>query len=163
METDKGTRSRKKKKAERTWPFQLARGACVYLPRSRERYVEFLSCEIVHGRSLLEPPATTSLTPTVSKATEEKFIRLRDQWKAETAHVSSTTRLVLHPAYQAIIGMGPDVVPLLLRELERRVDNWFWALHAVTQADPAPTDSQGDGQKMAKAWLVWGKEQGYEW
>lgn len=127
-------------------------------PMLKEKDETFLDdCESGHGRDFAEPPTAIVLTPTVSETLEKKFIRLRDQWKAETAHVSSTTRLVLHPAYQAIIGMGPDVVPLLLRELERRVDNWFWALHAITQADPADPGSQGDGEKIAKAWLAWGK------
>jgi hypothetical protein len=101
--------------------------------------------------------------PTVDHVIEEKFIKLRDQWKSEMVHVSSTTRLVLHPAYQAIIGMGPVVVPLLLRELEQRVDFWFWALHAITQEDPVSTEMRGDMREMAKAWISWGKNQGHNW
>jgi hypothetical protein len=32
----------------------------------------------------------------------------------------------VHPACPEIIGMGPAVVPLLLRELETDLDGWFW-------------------------------------
>jgi hypothetical protein len=106
-------------------------------------------------------PEPLSQTVTAPESIEQKFLRLRDQWKADTAHVSSTSQLVLHPAYQAIIGMGPIAVPLLLRELERRVDFWFWALHAITGVDPSPPEFRGDGEKMAKAWLAWGKSQSY--
>ncbi len=94
---------------------------------------------------------------------EHKFTRLRDEWKAQRRHESSTQRLVLLPAYQKIIGMGPDVVPLLLRELDTNLDNWFWALMAITEQNPAPAEARGDGAAMARAWLDWGREQGYRW
>jgi hypothetical protein len=94
---------------------------------------------------------------------EKKFIRLRDEWKSQRGPESSTTRMVMHPAYQKIIGMGPDAVPFLLRELERQVDNWFWALHTITEEDPVPAEAAGDWRAMAKVWLAWGRERGYEW
>lgn len=102
------------------------------------------------------------LTPIVAEELINKFNRLRDKWKTERGPESSTTRLVMHPAYQMIIGMGPDIVPLLLRELEQRVDFWFWALHAITEEDPVPPESRGNGKEMAKAWLDWGRGR-YKW
>ena len=66
-------------------------------------------------------------------------------------------------AYQSIIGMGPAAVPLLLRELESNLDNWFWALKAITEADPVPESIRGDGAAMAQAWLAWAKQYGYRW
>ena len=92
---------------------------------------------------------------------EQKFIRLRDEWKSQRGPVSSTTKVVMHPAYQTIIGMGIDAVPLLLRELETNLDQWFWALRSITEADPVAEKDRGDGQAMAKAWLEWGRDQGY--
>jgi hypothetical protein len=94
---------------------------------------------------------------------EKKFIRLRDLWKSQRGPESSTTRLMMHPAYQKIIGMGPAVVPLLLRELEHEPDNWFWALRAITEEDPVPPETRGDGGAMARAWLNWARERGYQW
>src|SRR5258708_6200663 len=94
---------------------------------------------------------------------EGKFIRLRDEWKAQRGHEPSTMKLVMLPAYQKIIGMGPVVVPLLLRELESNLDNWFWALMAIAEADPIQESMRGDGEAMAQAWLKWGKERGYQW
>src|SRR5437879_6063995 len=61
---------------------------------------------------------------------KKKFLRLRDEWKSQRGHESSTMKLVLFPAYQHIIGMGPAAVPFLLRELETNIDMWFWALMA---------------------------------
>lgn len=99
----------------------------------------------------------------VSDDVTKKFIRLRDEWKAQRGPESSTTRLVMHPAYQKIIGIGPAVVPLLLRELEQDLDCWFWALRAITEENPVPTEVRGDGPAMAQAWLAWGRERGYQW
>ncbi len=94
---------------------------------------------------------------------ESKFIRLRNEWKAQRGPESSTQRMAMHPAYQKIIGMGPAVVPLLLRERETDLDSWFWALRAITEEDPVPPEARGDGAAMAGAWLEWGRERGYRW
>jgi hypothetical protein len=68
-----------------------------------------------------------------------------------------------HPAYQAIIGLGESVVPLLLRELEREPDHWFIALKSVTGADPVRADHRGDLRAMAADWVAWGRAQGHRW
>jgi hypothetical protein len=92
---------------------------------------------------------------------ETKFKTLTDKWKAERGPISSIGRLSMHPAYQQIIGMGDVVVPLILRELEQQPDHWFWALHAITGADPVPESSRGIMREMASAWVNWGKGNGY--
>src|SRR5437870_13520432 len=93
---------------------------------------------------------------------EEKFQRLATAWRAETDYVSSSSDLVAHPAFQEIVAMGPPVIPLLLRELENRTGQWHRALRQITGADPRPAAGRGDVEQAAKAWLRWGKEQGYE-
>ena len=93
----------------------------------------------------------------------EKFQALAETWRREVQFLSSVTEMVLHPAYQRIIGMGTAVVPHLLRELERRPDHWFWALTAITGADPVKPEDRGKLRKMTEAWLRWGKEQGLTW
>ncbi len=87
-----------------------------------------------------------------------RFMALAETWRQETAMLSSTHRIVLHRAYQQIIGMGPSVLPLILRELRDRPAYWFWALAAITGEDPAAgTDRFEDARQ---AWLGWGKEAG---
>jgi hypothetical protein len=66
------------------------------------------------------------------------------------------------PSYQRIIGLGPAVLPFLLRELEREPDHWFWALKAITGADPVPPSSRGKVREMARFWIEWGRQQGYQ-
>ena len=41
-------------------------------------------------------------------------------WKNDTIHRSNIDEKHAHPAYQAIIAMGPDILPLIFAELQRR-------------------------------------------
>ena len=91
-----------------------------------------------------------------------RFHTLAEQWKKETAHYSNIAKRALHPAYQEIIGMGERVVPLLLAELRREADDWFWALHAITGANPVSAGNCGNVRAMVDAWLQWGLENGYK-
>ena len=95
--------------------------------------------------------------PTVEDA--ERFSELAQRWRRETAAYSVVQKKVLHPAYQRIIGFGPAAIPLILRELQREPGHWFWALHALTGEDPAPTDATF--HEAVEAWLKWGREHGY--
>jgi len=95
---------------------------------------------------------TGTIEPT---ALARQFQTLAAQWKAATAFLSSTTAMVAHPAYQAIISLGPPVVPLLLQELEREPAHWFEALTAITGEDPVSPEDWGKIPKMAAAWLAW--------
>lgn len=94
-------------------------------------------------------------------AKRAKFAALAKQWKAARGPESTIARLSMHPAYQQIIGMGDTAVPLILAELEARPDHWFWALNAITGADPVPEADRGVMGKMTEAWLKWGVEHGY--
>ena len=62
----------------------------------------------------------------------------------------------MHPAYQQVIGMGWDVVPCILSELETAPDHWFWALTAITGQDPVLPDHRGKLRLMAQDWVRWG-------
>jgi hypothetical protein len=98
-----------------------------------------------------------------AESVEAEFQRRAALWRAETSHLSSTTAMCNHPAYQEIIQMGPAVVPALLRDLEREPDHWFWALQAITGASPVDPVDRGNIDRMAQAWLRWGRANGYQW
>lgn len=99
------------------------------------------------------------MTPrTAQVALEVQFEDLADEWQSSTAFESVVTRKSMHPAYQRIIGMGDDAVPLILRRLRREPHQWFWALSAITGQDPAAgLDRPGSA---AEAWLEWGRARG---
>jgi hypothetical protein len=102
-------------------------------------------------------------TTTPDPKLEKQFVELVVTWKRDRGPHSSSARLAEHPPYQEIIRMGSEVIPLLLRELERAPDHWFRALRALTGADPVPEKSHGKSPEMAQAWLCWGRDQGYQW
>ncbi|MEJ7593845.1 MAG: hypothetical protein WKF77_20080 [Planctomycetaceae bacterium] len=99
-------------------------------------------------------------TTTISKPIHERFTALRDDWKSKTRHLSNTGQISLVFSYQSIIGMGPAVVPLILAELEREPDHWFWALEAITGENPVNKDDAGNIEASANAWVEWGRQNG---
>jgi hypothetical protein len=92
---------------------------------------------------------------------ERKFHRFVREWKAAVGPSSSAVQMTMHPAYQQIIGIGEPAIPLLLHELQRDPDHWFWALHAITGENPVPAESRGRLDGMADAWLDFGRRHGY--
>jgi hypothetical protein len=102
-----------------------------------------------------------SLTSPVEPAgLVEQFQTLAARWKTDTALLSSTSAMIVHPAYQGIIALGPAVVPLLLQELRREPVHWFEALKAITGEDPVQPEAWGKSRTMADAWLAWGHSRG---
>mgnify|MGYP001616955665 CR=1 FL=1 len=91
----------------------------------------------------------------------EAFVELADQWHAETGHLSSTTQIAMHPAYQRIIGMGQEAVPLILNDLRAKGGHWYWALSAITDASPVPLSAAGNMRAVRDAWLDWGRQRGF--
>jgi hypothetical protein len=99
-----------------------------------------------------------------SNANETKFRQLSDVLQKETAIYSSIAQIAMHPAYQTIIGMGKDALPFLFERLQSEGNEphqWFWALAAITGENPVPKMSRGRVTEMAKAWIEWGRENGY--
>lgn len=93
---------------------------------------------------------------------KQTFHELAERWQEESAAMSSVTQMCgMNQTYQRIIGMGPRVVPLILRELERKPDHWFWALTAITGENPVSPEDAGDVDKMREAWLDFGERRGY--
>lgn len=85
------------------------------------------------------------------------FSVLKKQWKSDTKYLSSSTEMVMHPSYQRIIGLGPDVIPIILEEIKSAPDHWFWALEALTGENPVLPEDVGRIGPMTEAWLKWGK------
>ena len=100
---------------------------------------------------------------TTRRALRKRFQHLATAWRARKSHSSCVEDMAMDSSYQQIIGLGPSAVPLILEELEDRPEHWFWALHAITGANPVPARSRGKIRAMASAWLRWGKKQGYKW
>ena len=103
---------------------------------------------------------TDALTPPRPEV-RERFERLAAQWREESQFLSNSAQMAILKSYQQIIGIGQPAVPLLLEELRREPDQWFWALEAITSHDPVPPADRGHLERMAAAWLAWGVEHGH--
>jgi len=49
---------------------------------------------------------------------------------------------------------------LILEELRREPDQWFWALEAITEENPVGPADAGNVRDMARVWIEWGKQNG---
>jgi hypothetical protein len=103
------------------------------------------------------PPTVTNTEPA---ALAEQFDALAARWKAETALLSSSSAIIGHPAYRAVVALGPPVIPLLLRDLEREPAHWFEALRELTGEDPVAPQHWRHIRTMTDAWLAWGRARG---
>ena len=90
---------------------------------------------------------------------EKEFNALASRWYRETRKLSSADQMVLHPAYQQIIGMGRDALPLIFQELERTRGHWIWALSMIVRDDKAKPGMTF--KEAVDAWLLWGEENDY--
>jgi hypothetical protein len=106
------------------------------------------------GQRLQIQPAATA------RELSEQFGRLAAAWIEDTRYLSSTADMATHPAYQRIIGMGRDALPLILAELRKEPRQWFWALMAIAGEDPVAERHKGKVREMADAWIQWGKQKG---
>jgi hypothetical protein len=102
---------------------------------------------------------TPSIAPVPGRADiRERFRRLAAEWKERSRYLSNTAQMAMLKPYQRIIGMGWEAVPLILEELEREPDHWFWALEAITEENPVPAEAAGKVRLMASAWVEWGRK-----
>lgn len=99
-----------------------------------------------------------------SDTLEQRFRKQADKWAEEIRHLSSPTQRIMHPSYQAILGMGQEdkqaVISLLIRDLQRNRREWFWALSFLAQDNPITPADAGKMDKMISAWVNWGKARG---
>ncbi len=107
--------------------------------------------------------------PVAAIATQEDWLRFQNLvavWRQERGVMSSITEAAVRPAYQSIIGMGERAIPFLIATLQSEgdePDQWFWALKAISGADPVSDEDRGNYRAMAASWVEWAKQTGYAW
>jgi hypothetical protein len=95
-----------------------------------------------------------------ARSLEERFAQLTAEWQEGTMFWSCPP--TEHPAYQKIIGMGWDALPLVLRELEREPDWWFSALAEITGENPViPDEDVGKLDRIRDHWLTFARYKGW--
>ena len=124
-----------------------------------------VACMQALMRALDVPNCATERTAIAeAPSLEQRFTEQADKWDHETAHLSSPLQKMMHPSYQAILGMGAEhkeaVVRLLLRDLKQNGRDWFLALSYLTQENPINPRDAGKTDKLVRSWLRWGDERG---
>jgi len=129
---------------------------------SRGEFVQWNACRVILHEAQSYGSECEVAMPRASTvfSQEREFSELLACWKEESAFLSSAANMAMLPSYQRIVGMGKAAVPWLLQELKREPDQYFWALRAITGADPVATSDRGCIPKMAQAWLEWGQKEG---
>lgn len=85
-------------------------------------------------------------------ATDARLRALLDQWRQDTAFLSSASDICDHPAYRQIIATGTEAIPFLLHEMECGTGHLHDALASITGVDPVSDDDAGDETAIAVAW-----------
>jgi hypothetical protein len=111
--------------------------------------------------SINNPQNILNKNAEISTEIIDKFYALASDWEQEVAGLSSTAQMSEHPAYQEIISMGTQILPLLLSELKKNPVYWLSALSAITGENPIKPEQRGRVKQMASAWIEWGRNQGY--
>ena len=113
------------------------------------------------------------MQPKIGKTAELEatFNVLADKWEKETAFYSLIAQMAQHTAYQQILAMGEEAIPLILRRIEQQGGLWYHALEYIS-GTPSPAGinklkTEGwhtiNVKEVNAAWLQWGREQGYSW
>jgi hypothetical protein len=113
---------------------------------------------LIQGDVVIYEPFIPLAPQPAIEVVSEIFRQLADSWVADTGEIASPRARFMHKAYQQIIGLGKDALPLLLTELRDRPDDWFWALASISREDPASGMSNPDEARAA--WLAWGSDRG---
>jgi adenine-specific DNA-methyltransferase len=103
----------------------------------------------------------SALLPIAMKPLEDRFKELANDWHEATAHLSNLRKIVRHPSYREIVNMGEPIVPFLLARLRREPD-WAPALMEITGENPVRSKANSDIREISRAWIEWGRQQGYE-
>jgi hypothetical protein len=97
-------------------------------------------------------------TEDAKRTVESEFNKLAREWSGAVGNVSSLTAMAEHPKYREIINLGWDVVPFLLRDLQRNRRFWLPALTKITTVQPYDPRDTGNSKRMINAWIEWGKK-----
>ena len=125
--------------------------------RRRESPRAFASALLVRSQAVRQTKRAEVLS------LEQRFREQAEQWGHETGHLSSPFQRMLHPSYQAILGMAQEnkepVIRLLLDDMQKTRRPWFLALSFLTQENPIKQADAGKIDRMIAAWVEWGKKQ----
>lgn len=92
---------------------------------------------------------------------ENKFWDLVRQWEYDTRYAPSAAQILGHASVAAMIQMGPEVIPLVLKAMK---DNFHLAfvMHKLTGEWPVKDEHKGNAPAIISAWRNWANRHGYK-
>ncbi|MCK9416764.1 hypothetical protein M0Q97_08925 [Candidatus Dojkabacteria bacterium] len=81
------------------------------------------------------------------------FIQQRNIWLEQTKFCSNPIEICSNPAYLNIINMGADIIPYIIKDLNKNDNFWFDALSRLTGVNPIQKKNAGIFLKMKEDWL----------
>lgn len=123
-------------------------------PSLRRMFVPTVSCS--HPRHAEYVQVVAGADQWLRNERRRIFDQLVSEWEPIARLASSVHQVALHPAYQSMIGLGPEIVPYIVEQMQAdHSPHWFWALRAITRSDPAAgIESVEDA---VTAWLNWAR------
>jgi hypothetical protein len=92
----------------------------------------------------------------------DEFQIQASEWKRDTLAMSSLSDMFTHPAYQRIMAMGKPALRLILEDLRKETEHWFYALEFIVGKEGKDVAQGAETVDDAKsAWLEWGYKNGY--
>lgn len=65
---------------------------------------------------------------------KETFNSLMKAWEKKTMFSSSISNIINDTNFKRIVQMGPDILPLIIDELDKKPSNLVWSLNLITGA-----------------------------
>jgi hypothetical protein len=82
-----------------------------------------------------------------------------DAWERDTAHMSSSSNILAHPAHDHLASLGMMSASVVLQRMKADGDSahpgWFSLLHEITGQWPVPEEHAGDHPRMVEHWIAW--------
>lgn len=91
---------------------------------------------------------------------EKQFWELVKQWEYETTY-ATTSQTLSHPSVTAIIQMGPEAIPLVLKAMNENF-HFTFVLHKLTGEWPVKDEYKGNGPMIIECWRKWAQKHGYK-
>lgn len=107
-----------------------------------------------------KPDGSVVLTPFDAPDVAAEFARLKAEWETADPCLSSDwDEIASHPAYRAIIALGPPVVPFLIADLRSGSYDWLVALEEIVGGIPIEERDFGNFRKIREEWVTWYERQ----
>jgi hypothetical protein len=99
--------------------------------------------------------------PVTEHSLESQFESLSSRWREEVGGESSLSRITSNINYLKVIKLGKEIVPLILKDLQKEPAPWFLALRVLTDEENVGRKRAGNFRRMADDWIKWGKDNQY--